>query len=100
MMPTTATGSPTGVSSNIFSGACPEASSRPETTMLVDVPIKVITPPSSVAKESGIRKRDGETLFRAAEDARDERLDGAGPFDGGSENVQRGNNDRRAIAET
>ncbi len=65
-MPTTVRASPTGVKSNIVK-LSPVISWRSrETTMLGDVPIWVISPPSSDANAIGIRKADGEALERLA----------------------------------
>ena len=53
--PAAATGSPTGLISNIRSGASPASTRRPDTTRLVDVPTRVTMPPRIAANESGIR---------------------------------------------
>ena len=46
---------------------CPVSSWRTaETSRLGEVPIRVIEPPSSEAKDSGIRNSDGERLLRRA----------------------------------
>ena len=48
-------------------GAAPLSISRPETTRLVDVPIRVIIPPKMAANESGMRYFDGERPVRSAQ---------------------------------
>jgi hypothetical protein len=63
-MPTTATGSPTPVISKTPRGSPPWATSRSETTRLVDVPITVITPPNTAAYDSGIRYGEADTPER------------------------------------
>jgi|GEM_PF-5189834 len=67
--PATAAGRPTGVSSKSPNGRCPCCSRTPETTRLVDVPMRVMTPPRIAANDRGIRKRDtGSRLERAHDD--------------------------------
>ncbi len=63
-MPTTATGSPTTVISSTPNGSAPDCSSRSDTTRLVEVPIRVITPPRMLANESGSRYRDASWPVR------------------------------------
>ncbi len=65
--PTSATGKPTGEISNMARGGCPEASSRPEITRFVEVPIRVTIPPRIAAKDRGIRYREGEWPERSAQ---------------------------------
>ena len=65
-MPTAATGRPTPVISNTPSGSPPCATSRSDTTRLVDVPITVTTPPNTAAYDSGMRYGDGDTFGTAA----------------------------------
>ena len=66
-MPTAASAAPTGVKSNMREGSRRSISSRTrETTMLGEVPICVIRPPSSEPNAIGIRNTDGETPERRA----------------------------------
>ena len=64
--PTSASPAPTGMKSNIWNG-CPVSSLRTaDANRLGEVPISVIEPPSSDAKDSGIRNSEGERLLRRA----------------------------------
>ena len=60
-MPTSAKVAPTGVKSNMPKGVPVICSRTRETTMLGEVPICVIRPPSSDPKAIGIRKAEGES---------------------------------------
>ncbi len=62
--PTTATGRPTGVISNTASGSSPLLRSESDTTRLVEVPSKVMTPPSTLANDSGMRSFEALTPLR------------------------------------
>ena len=53
--PTSAIGSAIRVSSNIVKGSYPSVSRRPDTTMLVEVPMSVVIPPRIAANDSGMR---------------------------------------------
>jgi hypothetical protein len=63
-MPTAATGSPTPVISKTPSGSPPCATSRSETTRLVEVPITVTTPPNTAAYDRGIRYGEADAFER------------------------------------
>ena len=65
-LPATVRMAPTGVKSNIVKAAPVISSRTRDTTMLGEVPIWVIRPPSSDAKAIGIRKVEGETPDRRA----------------------------------
>jgi hypothetical protein len=56
-----------GVISKMPSGSSPAATNRSEITRLVEVPITVITPPSTAANDSGIRYTDGDAPVRRAQ---------------------------------
>ena len=58
--------SPTGAKSNMRNGSPPSSARTPATTMLGEVPISVVRPPSSDAKAIGIRKTEAETFERSA----------------------------------
>jgi hypothetical protein len=57
---------PTGVKSNIWKGRPVSSWRTAEAKRLGEVPISVIEPPSSEAKDGGIRNSDGERLLRRA----------------------------------
>src|SRR5687767_11207699 len=66
MAATIVEGMPTQASSNISSPGRPSFTSTPLTTRLVLVPIKVQTPPSTEAYDSGIKNFDaGRRILRA-----------------------------------
>ena len=65
-IPSRATGSPIGVSSNMLSGIAPFSVNRPDTTRFVEDPITVIISQKMVANDNGIRYLDGEWPFRSA----------------------------------
>jgi hypothetical protein len=54
---------PTGRKSNILKGSPPSLSRICETMMLGEVPISVMRPPSSEAKDMGMRSAEGEVPF-------------------------------------
>ena len=57
---------PTGVKSNMVNAVPVSSLRRPDTTMLGEVPIWVISPPSSEPNAIGIRKTEGEAPDRRA----------------------------------
>ncbi len=67
-IPTTATGMPTALISKNPMGSRPASTICPATTRLVDVPIRVVMPPSSAANDSGISSLLTDTCRRAAHD--------------------------------
>jgi len=65
-IPATTTAAPTGVKSNMEKGPYPCSSSAALIRMFGGVPIRVIKPPSSELKASGIRSREGARPVRRA----------------------------------
>ncbi len=66
MSPPSTMGRPRGASSKKPRGSLPDASSRPETTRFVLVPITVTVPPRMAANEIGISSRDTCRPWRRA----------------------------------
>jgi hypothetical protein len=60
-MPISARQSASGVISKSVNGARPAERATPSTSRLVDVPIRVVSPPMIARYDSGIRSLDGAT---------------------------------------